>query len=58
MSKLPQGCDYQGRHPEAAEAATEIGADDLPEAVGRVVVFGAVVIAVIAVVAFIAGYYS
>lgn len=58
MNKLPQGCDYQGRHPEAAEAATEIGADDGPEALGRVVVFGAVVIAIIAVVAFIAGYYS
>lgn len=25
---LPKGCDYQGRHPEAAEACTEIGADD------------------------------
>lgn len=28
MSKqLPKGCDYQGRHPEAAECCTEIGAD-------------------------------
>ena len=27
---LPLGCDYQGRHPQAAEAATEVGADDLP----------------------------
>ena len=27
---LPKGCDQQGRHPQAAEAATEIGADDLP----------------------------
>jgi hypothetical protein len=25
MSKLPQGCDQQGRHPEAAEAATDLG---------------------------------
>lgn len=22
------GCDYQGRHPEAAECCTDIGADD------------------------------
>ena len=28
MKPLPQGCDQQGRYPEAAEAATEIGADD------------------------------
>lgn len=27
MKKLPQGCDYQGRYPEAAEPCTEIGAD-------------------------------
>lgn len=26
--RLPLGCDYQGRHPEAAEAATEVGSDD------------------------------
>lgn len=24
---IPKGCDQQGRHPEAAEAATELGAD-------------------------------
>lgn len=23
----PKGCDDQGRHPDAAEAATEVGAD-------------------------------
>lgn len=28
MSKVFKGLDYQGRHPEAAEAATEVGADD------------------------------
>lgn len=26
--KVFQGLDYQGRHPQAAEAATEVGADD------------------------------
>ena len=24
---IPKGCDQQGRHPEAAEAATELGAN-------------------------------
>jgi hypothetical protein len=28
MKKLPKGLDYQGRFPEAAEAATEVGQDD------------------------------
>lgn len=28
MSHLPKGCDYQGRHPEAAHCATEVGNDD------------------------------
>ena len=28
LRRLPVGCDQQGRYPEAAEAATEIGADD------------------------------
>ena len=29
MSYIPRGCDQQGRYPEAAEAATEVGIDDL-----------------------------
>lgn len=29
--RIPLGCDQQGRHPEAAEAATEVGADDADE---------------------------
>lgn len=58
MDKLLKGLDQQGRYPEAAEAATEIGVDDSPEALGRAVVLGVLVVVVIAVVAFIAGYYS
>ena len=27
---IPKGCDQQGRHPQAAEAATEIGIPDEP----------------------------
>jgi len=30
MSFIPRGCDQQGRHPEAAEAATEVGIPDEP----------------------------
>ena len=32
MKKLPKGCDYQGRYPEAAHSATEMGADDEEQA--------------------------
>ncbi len=28
MSYLPRGCDQQGRYPEAAESATDIGVED------------------------------
>jgi hypothetical protein len=28
VRRLPRGCDQQGRYPEAAEAATEVGQDD------------------------------
>ena len=31
MNKLPKGCDQQGRHPEAAEAATDIGVEEPEE---------------------------
>jgi hypothetical protein len=31
IPRLPKGCDSQGRHPEAAEAATDIGADEPPK---------------------------
>jgi hypothetical protein len=29
--RIPLGCDEQGRHPQAAEAATEVGIPDEPE---------------------------
>ena len=55
MKKLPKGCDQQGRYPEAAEAATEVGADDGPEALGAVVLIGAAIVAVVGVIAFLVG---
>ena len=30
MNKVPKGCDQQGRFPEAAEAATEVGQEEEP----------------------------
>lgn len=53
-----KGLDQQGRYPEAAEAATEIGVDDSPEALGRAVLLGVAVVVVIGVLAFIVGYLS
>ena len=52
---IPKGCDQQGRYPEAAEAATDVGADDAPEpdivrAVLIDIALSAVVIAVIALI--------
>ena len=32
MNRIPTGCDQQGRYPEAAEACTELGADDFDDA--------------------------
>lgn len=28
MSYIPKGCDQQGRYPQAAEAATDVGVED------------------------------
>jgi hypothetical protein len=38
MKTLPKGCDQQGRHPEAAEAATEIGIEEPEHDMLRVVI--------------------
>lgn len=60
MNKPPKGLDQQGRYPEAAEAATEVGVgtDDTPEALGAVVVMAVLVIVVLVAISFLAGYYS
>jgi hypothetical protein len=55
MKKLPKGLDQQGRHPEAAEAATEIGVDDAPESLGKLVVLGLGVVVLVGVIAFLVG---
>jgi hypothetical protein len=55
MSKMPRGCDQQGRYPEAAEAATEIGVDDAPESLGTLVVLGLGVVVLVGLIAFVVG---
>ena len=63
VRRLPKGCDQQGRYPEAAEAATEVGQQE-PDFYGRefyreelkaVLLCGLGVIAVVGVIAFLVG---
>lgn len=59
MNKLPKGCDQQGRYPQAAEAATELGVDDdALDSLGRLVLMGVAVVAVVGVIAFLVGYFA
>jgi hypothetical protein len=55
MKKLPKGLDQQGRYPEAAEAATEVGIDDAPESLGTLVVLGLCVVCLVGAIAFVVG---
>jgi hypothetical protein len=55
MKKLPKGLDQQGRYPEAAEAATEIGVDDAPESLGKLLVLGLCVVCLVGAIAFVVG---
>ena len=55
VRRLPKGCDQQGRYPEAAEAATEVGHDDGPETLGTLVLMGAAVVAAVGLIAFMVG---
>ena len=52
----PRGCDQQGRYPRAAEACTELGADDFDDAaaiiVGQIICIVIVIAAIAAVFAF------
>jgi hypothetical protein len=53
VRRLPRGCDQQGRFPEAAEAATEVGVDDAPESVGTLVVLGLGIVCLVGAIAFL-----
>lgn len=56
----PKGCDQQGRHPEAAEAATEVGVkdDDGLETVGSVVALAIIIVVTVAAISLLAGYFA
>jgi hypothetical protein len=51
MSYIPTGCDQQGRYPEAAEAATELGADDFTDAARFVIWHLVIAITIVGVIA-------
>ena len=52
MSRIPKGCDQQGRYPQAAEPCTELGADDdAVESLGRLVLLGLAVIVMVSLIA-------
>lgn len=55
VRRLPKGCDYQGRYPEAAEAATEVGVDDAPESLGKLGVLGLGIVVLVGLIAFVVG---
>ncbi len=56
VRRLPKGCDYQGRYPEAAEAATEVGADDdAVESLGTLVLLGLGIVVLVGAIAFVVG---
>jgi len=65
MNKLPQGCDQQGRHPEAAEAATEVGQeepnfygkDHVLEELGALALWAVGIVVVVGTIAFLVGRY-
>ena len=65
MNKPLKGLDQQGRYPEAAEAATEVGQDEpnfyswnyVLEELGALVVWGIGIVAVIGLIAFLVGRY-
>lgn len=42
-------------HPDPAEAATEIGIDDAPESLGRLVVLGLGIVCLVGAIAFLVG---
>ena len=56
VRRLPKGCDQQGRYPEAAEAATEIGIDDdAVESLGKLVVLGLGIVVLVGAIALAVG---
>jgi len=66
MNKVPNGCDQQGRHPEAAEAATDVGQEQEPnfyssqmmlEETAKFALGVLVIFAVVGLIAAFVGYF-
>jgi hypothetical protein len=62
MNKLPKGCDQQGRFPEAAEAATEVGQEPefynrqfMLEELGSLLAWALGIFAVVVLLGFLVG---
>jgi hypothetical protein len=63
IRRLPKGCDQQGRYPEAAEAATEVGQDDpdfysrqfMLEELGSLLAWALGIFAVVVLLGFLVG---
>jgi hypothetical protein len=62
---IPKGCDQQGRHPEAAEAATELGQEEpnfyssqmMLEEAAKFAIGVLVIFAVVGGIALVVGYF-
>jgi hypothetical protein len=66
MNKVPKGCDQQGRFPEAAEAATEVGQEEEPnfygkdyvlEELGALALWAVGIVVVVGTIALLVGRY-
>jgi hypothetical protein len=56
MSKIFKGLDQQGRYPEAAHSATDIGVDDdAVESLGKLVVLGLGIVVLVGAIALAVG---
>lgn len=54
MSKMFKGLDQQGRYPEAAHSATEVGTDDdALESLGSLVLLGLGIVALVFAIAIV-----
>ena len=54
MSKMFKGLDQQGRYPEAAHSATEVGTDDdALDSLGRLVLLGLGIVALVFAIALV-----
>jgi len=65
MKHIPKGCDQQGRFPEAAEAATEVGTEEpnfygkdyVLEELGALALWAVGIVVVVGTIALLVGRY-